>query len=154
MLRVEVRLFCGKICLTCDAVNEPNDQRINGLNFYHHVKTLSEITDSNISLEDELKRQLNEKNYQKYMGIVDGNSCNRVAETLIMLAENKEKNMTYNIATPSAKEVLRRKLYEKATWFMTKTRLLYIFKYPRSAFAESRDIPYSKDAQWIIEKNN
>lgn len=141
--------MCGKICLIYDNVNEPEDQKIAGLNYYHHIKLLQDIADLDFTLEDILKRQVNEKNYQKYMGTVDGCSCDRVAEALSMLAETDKKNeIAQNYAKPSAEEVMRYKLYEKTTWLMTKTGLLYKFKFPRSAYAESRDIPYSKDAVW------
>ncbi len=142
--------MCGKVCLTCDAVDEPEEQKMQGLDFYHHIRSLKNILDSSLSFTEILSKQVKEKNYQKYIGSVDGKSCERVAKTLSDLAEKVEEGeLNYNIANPSVKEIIRYKIYEKATWFMAKTGLLYLFKFPRSAYAESRDIPCSKEAKWI-----
>ena len=47
---------------------------------------------------------------------------------------------------------LRHFLYEVVTYVFDKLGLIDKLKFPKSAYIESRDIPYSKQNQWIRGK--
>ncbi len=115
---------------------------------YPRLDDITQITDSLI----ERIRDENQKRgtiYTRYLGEVDGHAAERVVEAsrTIMNVEIDEADKAYSHTTP--KQIFKQWLYEKLTFAATKTGLLDILKFPHSAYAEKRDIPYSSENLWI-----
>lgn len=134
--------MCNKPCLTIDWVNSPNNLKMAGISEYEHINKLEEI---NLELIDKLSNNSkNYKNYEKYCGKVDGNSVKRVVETTLKLIEQETNIFNYRIQKRKLIAHIKQFIYEVITYIFAKIKLLYIIKKPRTAYIESRDIPYIK----------
>lgn len=139
----------GKPCAFVPSKNIPDDDyKMAGVWDYPRLDDITQITDSLI----ERIRDENQKRgtiYTRYLGEVDGHAAERVVEAsrTIMNVEIDEADKAYSHTTP--KQIFKQWLYEKLTFAATKTGLLDILKFPHSAYAEKRDIPYSSENLWI-----
>ena len=139
----------GKPCAFVPSINIPDDDnKMAGVWDYPRLDRITEITDSlieHIRSENESRGTI----YTRYLGEVDGNAASRIvaASRAVRDIAVDEADKVYSHATP--KQLLRQFLYEKATWVTTKTGLLDRLKFPSSAYAEKRDIPYSPENAWI-----
>ena len=139
----------GKPCAIIPSVNIPDDDnKMAGVWDYPRVDSVTEIIDSlieRIRSENQARGTI----YTRYLGNVDGHAGERVVEAsrTVLNVPVDEADKVYSHATP--KQLLRQFLYEEATLVMTKAKLLDKVKFPRSAYAEKRDIPYSPENAWI-----
>lgn len=139
----------GKPCAIVSSINIPDDDnKMTGVWDYPRIDSITEITDS---LIERIRSENRSRGiiYTRYFGEVDGNAASRMVEasrTVLNIAVD-DADKVYVRSTP--KQLLRHWLYENITWIMTKTGLLDIVKFPRSAYSSKRDIPYSSENAWI-----
>lgn len=142
--------MCAKPCAVCDTVEEPPLLKVQGLDNYIHIKSI-ECIDDKLFMKI-LHQSEKEKIYVRYSGVTDGLCCRRVADAVMQIANFKNtqelEQLSFSMAKPSRKERIREIVFEYITRFMVKTNFLYVFKFPRSAYGESGDIPYAKEASW------
>lgn len=146
----EAEIF-GKPCAVFESIDIPAKLKVYGLDEYPVIKHANEI---NFDLIQMLKRDIPDvPRYVKYLGTADGRAVERTAEAIAEIANDnlteENRKRLANICKPTRIERVRYALYEMTTYIMVKTHLLYLFKFPRSAYGEAKDIPYSKDAEWI-----
>ena len=109
-------------------------------------KMLNLVTDDYIK---KLQNNMQEKEaiYIKYLGNIDGKATQRVVEATNQLRKKKQLSINYKNAT--FKKNVRQMIYEIVTWLMDKIGLLDKYKFPKSAYVERGDIPYSVKNKWI-----
>lgn len=140
--------MCGKPVAIFDLVEEPSYLKMVGVHDYPRIESLNDITSEYIeSLYKAHNRE--ETIYSRYLGIVDGNATKRVVaaiedintkDTLLSEVEYKKISMLFGI---------RQMIYEEVTYLMDRLGLLDKMKFPKSAYVERGDIPYSKKNCWI-----
>ena len=137
--------MCGKPCFTVGWAEKYPDAIMNGVCAYPSLSSISEI----LNMTDELYlRQNQTKLYEKYCGKVDGKSKERVVSAAQEICGRKSKQ-SFSISKPSFLLQIRQLAYELITWVSVKTTLIYKLHFPKSAYGESRDIPYAKENKWI-----
>lgn len=132
---------CGIPCVTYNNLPAPDKFRMAGVDRYPKLNALTEIDDELI--ERVRKEQQDKHIYQDYLGLVDGEAVYRAADAVERIAESDGVINFFDHKYP-VKMMVRRYLYEKATWVSVKTGLLDKIKFPNSSYWSSRDIPYSK----------
>lgn len=140
--------MCGKICATIDDEFEPEIIRMPGIDRYPKINNLNDI---NEALIEELVDEQRERApiYTDYIGLVDGKSCERVAEAIVSISENKVRPEVPLEAEKSLRRDMRQALYETVTFATAYTGLINEFHFPKSAYTEARDIPFSPQNKWI-----
>ena len=143
---------CGKPCAIFESIDIPEQLKIYGLDEYPCIEHADEIDD--LLIEKLTKNKPDRPYYEKYLGQVDGKAVERTADAIIEISKEaaNNENLIPTLAKPSRKELFRHSVFEKLTYMMTKTSLLYILKFPKSAYSEVKDIPYSREADWIRRK--
>lgn len=139
--------MCGKPCFTVDWAEKDADAIMSGVCEYPVLSNLSELlhmTDTEILERSRLQL------YERYCGKVDGKSKERVVSATYEVYKRK-KNHSIHISILPLKTQVRQLVYEAITWICVKTSLIYKFHFPKSAYGESRDIPYAKENSWIKE---
>ena len=135
--------MCNKPCVTIDWVDPLPELKMTGVSEYKHINNLNDIS---IELINDLNNNKSNSKpiYEKYCGKVDGQSVNRVVDSILLI-----KNINNNISNydfhgrPFIRNV-KQLVYEFVTFIFSKTKILYVLKKPKTAYGESRDIPYIK----------
>ena len=139
----------GKPCAFVPSKNIPDDDnKMAGVWDYPRLDDITKITDSLIEqIRDENKKR--GTIYTRYLGNVDGHASERIAEAsrAVMDKSIDESDRVYAHIPP--KKIFKQWLFEKLTWAAAKTGLLDVLKFPRSAYAQKRDIPYASENSWI-----
>lgn len=112
-----------------------------GIDEYPSVHSFIDLM--NIDIKQIKEEEANKKIYLKYLGVVDGNSTNRVVQGVLDIIQ-KDQHCAKFVGM-NWKRYIRQFLYEKCTKIVVRLHILSIIKFPRSAFAEMRDIPYIKE---------
>ena len=139
----------GKPCAFVPSKNIPDDDnKMAGVWDYPRIDDITQITDSLIDrIRDE--NQKRGTIYTRYLGNVDGHASERVVEASRAIMDVKIDDADKVYSRMTSKQIFKQWLFEKLTWIITKAGLLDIIKFPRSAYAEKRDIPYSHENSWI-----
>ena len=143
--------MCGKPCAIVPSLNKPDEcDRMIGVWDYPQVNDVSEIDIEKINA---ISKENLEKGsiYQKYLGKTDGCATERVVDATYQIYNIEPEISCEALSFISKEQQLRQIFYEKITWIMVKLHLLDKLHYPRSAYAEKRDIPYSDENRWIYE---
>lgn len=123
-----------------EPIPHPEDLMIYGLKEFPAISNLSEL---DISLGDYANLKDTNKVYEDYFGIVDGCATERVANEIINCATLGELlDSAYELDGIDKQRIRRKKQFEIVTKLFYKTKLLQIFKWPRSAAIQFNDIPY------------
>lgn len=139
--------MCGKPCFTVDWTDKYPDAIMNGVCDYPALNSISELLQMT---DEEITKKCSLHMYERYCGKVDGKSKNRVVAATYNIFKNGTAHI-YPIAKLSIKGQIRQLIYEAITWLFVKTTLIYKVHFPKSAYGESRDIPYAKENRWIKE---
>ncbi len=135
-----------------DNLIRPDGRKFFGHDDYPIIRSLNEINDDLICELGKLKNNI----YEKYIGKADGNSVNRVVEMTYKIIDKKYDSVVLDNSAKMSKysfyDCLRHIIYETVIYFLVKTRLLFIFKWPNSAYVMRSDIPYNKENAWIKSK--
>ncbi|MBR6525974.1 MAG: hypothetical protein IKT57_08370 [Clostridia bacterium] len=141
--------MCGVPCATIDHVEKITENKMAGLPDYPRLNSLLDINDEWIAALKE-EQQNREPIYQRYIGLVDGKACERtVNETMEIL---KTPAKPQNLKKSTLYMNLHQLIFEVVTFIMVKAGLLYKLRFPKSAYVEARDIPYSSENKWIHKK--
>lgn len=139
--------LCGVPCARIDLVNEPETLKMPGVHQYPVVEHLNQINDKTIETLQKNQRH-STPIWNSYLGNADGNAVQRTVDYAMKL---KCENNIIGISKLSMYERTRQMIYELVVYITDKTGLLYTLKTPKSAYGESRDIPFSKKNNWIYE---
>lgn len=146
-----------KPCAIYDPLPIPKDIHIEALNDYPRFWSISEITEKAIKELNEFFLQNDKEIFKRYIGACDGLAKSRIIDSLYNIKNNFDLSIlaqfSKDISVDSPQNYLRHYIYEIVTFLFTKTGLLYKLKFPRSAYGESKDIPYGKEADWIRVKS-
>ena len=144
--------ICHKPCAIFESLVIPTELRAYGLDEYPLIKDINEIDNAII---DDLSSEMSSRKkpiYEKYFGIVDGNATKRTANAIKKIINDsldiENIEAFKHVARATRREFIRHMIFEIVTQFMTKTRLIYYLHYPTSAYADIKDIPYAKEAEW------
>ena len=118
----------------------PDRQRTSGLEFYPRISRINDMDES--TLLNYINEIAPKKIYERYIGKVDGNSCERVKVSVLSILENGIPNYSANKMKISKKRYLRKHIFQKVTRIVVKTSLLEVVKYPRGAYRQRNEIPY------------
>ncbi len=141
----------GKPCAIVPSVNIPDkESKMAGVWEYPCIENISDINDA---LIEKIRRQncTGDPIYLKYLGVIDGHVASRMVEASKKLFKQKKNKECVGYLHATPKQICRHWLYEKVTKITVATGLLDIIQFPRSAYVEKRDIPYSKENSWIWE---
>ena len=141
--------LCGVPCATLDHCAKIPEDIMAGVPDYPKINGLTEIS---MELINRLAKEQAEREpiYQRYIGLVDGLACQRTVEATMQILEKSHQR-------PPLKKAglwfnFRQFLFESVTYVSDKLGLLRKLKFPKSAYTESRDIPYSAENKWIRGK--
>lgn len=139
--------MCGAPCATIDHMGRVPEEAMVGTMEYPWLTTLREINDDLIARITQ-EQKAREPIYTRFVGQVDGKACDRTVEaTLEILKAPAADKIPMERST--VKQNLRQVAFEVITYIMAKTGLLIKYKFPQSAYVESRDIPFSPENKWI-----
>lgn len=138
--------MCGVPCVIMPDIHIPAEgNRMAGVWEYPQIQHLSEI---NQELIDNIKSKSSKKVYEEFLGVIDGKAVDRtVAAMESLFQEDPLPLIPY--AKISCKAFLRQCAFEITTWICSKTNILNKRHFPKSAYVEKGDIPFSKDNSWI-----
>ena len=141
--------LCGVPCATLDHCEKIPEDVMAGVSDYPKMGSITEVSQE---LIDRLKAMQAGRDpiYQRYIGRVDGLACQRTVEETIKIMEKQHQRP--QLAKASFYMNFRHFLYEIVTYVFDKLNLIHKLKFPRSAYVECRDIPYSKENKWIRGK--
>lgn len=128
----------GVPSLLYEPVNHIVKFRPIGIENYEKITCFNDI--KKLKLNEIKDKQLKQKIYSNYIGDVDGKSSYRIVDAVVKIINDEE--ITSKFVGYNWKRYIRQYCYELLTRVFVKTRLLKVIKFPRSAFAEMRDIPY------------
>ncbi len=139
---------CNSIpSLRYDPTNFPLRLLVPGLDEYRKLEDLNNIGSNIIELaKEDLKRN---KIYEKYIGLVDGNSTKRSAAIIINILENKNKSYDRSALKLKYKKYIFRKISGNVfARLIIKYNFLRLKKYSKSLTILLNDIP----PNWIQSK--
>ena len=143
--------IAGIPCVSYDNYPRPYERTIVGLDKYPIINSFNEIND------DLIKRVKLETGhiYEDYFGLVDCNAVNRICDVIYKIANSKyDSRVIYyskKICKSSFFDFCKLFIYEVVSYFMVKTSLLEVFKWPPSVYTSKKDIPFYKENNWIID---
>ena len=143
--------LCKVPCATIDLEEEPENLKMVGVHEYPKLGHLKDIDEEKIKWFLECQNK-NLSIYKRYLGEVDGKACVRTAKAILKIAGKTEENV-YLLKNAKKTFLLKQAVYEIVTFFIVKLHMLSVLKYPRSAYIESKDIPYSNENMWIYKKD-
>lgn len=112
-----------------------------GMRNFPYVRDFGAITGDYIA--EIAQKQSRDKHYEKYYGIVDGHSTERVAIAISKAIDNGMPQRVKLMLNSKQRQLLRKKrLYENVTRRIYKMGLLERIHWPRSAFDHFSDLPY------------
>ena len=139
--------MCGVPCATVHHIDVKESERMAGVHDYPKLSTLKVINDEFIS-ELALAQKQREPIYKRYFGYVDGCSCKRTVEATMEILK-KPAPHGFPMCKSTVYDNLRYFTYETLTFIITKLGLMKKLRFPRTAYTEARDIPYSSENDWI-----
>ncbi|WP_165055133.1 MULTISPECIES: hypothetical protein [unclassified Adlercreutzia] len=125
-----------------EPIPNPAWHRVAGLAEYPLIDNIFQT----IAAVDGDIKQPEEKVYERYFGIVDGQRARCVAESIVEVAERRPvRRPSFELDGDLKRQLFRKRVFEYTTRVVCDLNLLEKLHWPRSAYFERSDIPFYKN---------
>ena len=128
--------------IVCEAIPNMPESRPYGIENYVKISSLSQINDEVL---ESAKRKMNEKNYERYMCVVDGKCTARTVSAIGEIIEASAINPEKSDKKISKILFAKYFAYGAIVEVLSKVHLFEVLKWPATAYSVRKDSPFDKE---------